>query len=548
MALNTLSLLLTPHQVFIDSANTNSDYKVAQGATERGAEACSLQAAQDDRLSNDGIRSNQNWYNRDWKISRPIRILKKFLLLSSLITTICLISSLQFAIAASKNSSNSSGGGSDRNSDNPTPYGYQQLRPIEDEIKLNDRNNCQSMQQEVNSLFRDYKSTCAATNQTNCDALISSCYPDGESSGGLMDQIKPMLTQAVSHFMSGAGTMYGTCPQLTGSDYASAKTEIMDRIKDAKREIEDAQKDLADKQTENERSKNDAQADQDKSEKDAADDIAKLKEDQQEALKNAADESRKVQKEIMNLTTTIKGKASVLAQKINARIASTQLLTDDFIRNGCLQELVDARKKYTELMGNLSNGIGSNVGSAKSVYDQQKKFLETSWQFCMQKGLQSRLTQNQQAMAEEAQMRQEIQDAQQSITMLNDQINQDKMNLNYTIQNFTNKELVIKTDLYKQAMNLQNKVNTLAQDTYRQTQLFMNKQAQSNSDMIQFQRDLQELGAPPPRGATETLAKAHGKYSEYIAAQTEYETTCRSYIKQKGRSPAGHGHSSRTKK
>jgi|GEM_PF-2832513 len=41
---------------------TNSDYKVAQGATEGGAEACSLQAAQDDRLSNDGIRSNRNLY------------------------------------------------------------------------------------------------------------------------------------------------------------------------------------------------------------------------------------------------------------------------------------------------------------------------------------------------------------------------------------------------------------------------------------------------------------------------------------------------------
>jgi len=43
-------------------SNTNSDYKVAQGATEGGTEACSLQAAPDDRPSNDGIRSKRNWY------------------------------------------------------------------------------------------------------------------------------------------------------------------------------------------------------------------------------------------------------------------------------------------------------------------------------------------------------------------------------------------------------------------------------------------------------------------------------------------------------
>jgi len=43
---------------------TNSDYKVDRGATEGDAEACSLQAAQADRPSNDGIRSKRNWYNK----------------------------------------------------------------------------------------------------------------------------------------------------------------------------------------------------------------------------------------------------------------------------------------------------------------------------------------------------------------------------------------------------------------------------------------------------------------------------------------------------
>jgi len=46
----------------VSQCNTNSDYKVAQGATEGGAEACSLQAAQEDRLSKDGIRRKRNWY------------------------------------------------------------------------------------------------------------------------------------------------------------------------------------------------------------------------------------------------------------------------------------------------------------------------------------------------------------------------------------------------------------------------------------------------------------------------------------------------------
>jgi len=50
--------------------NTNSDYKVAQGAIEGGAEACSLQVAQDDRPSNDGIRSKRNWYNSDYKVAQ----------------------------------------------------------------------------------------------------------------------------------------------------------------------------------------------------------------------------------------------------------------------------------------------------------------------------------------------------------------------------------------------------------------------------------------------------------------------------------------------
>jgi|GEM_PF-3854988 len=42
--------------------NTKFDYKVDQGVTEGDVEACSLQAAQGDRPSNDGIRSNRIWY------------------------------------------------------------------------------------------------------------------------------------------------------------------------------------------------------------------------------------------------------------------------------------------------------------------------------------------------------------------------------------------------------------------------------------------------------------------------------------------------------
>jgi len=41
--------------------NTKSHYKVGQGAAEGNAEACSLQAAQGDRPSNDGIRSHRIW-------------------------------------------------------------------------------------------------------------------------------------------------------------------------------------------------------------------------------------------------------------------------------------------------------------------------------------------------------------------------------------------------------------------------------------------------------------------------------------------------------
>jgi|GEM_PF-494656 len=43
--------------------NTNSDNKVDQGATDGDAETSSLKAAQGDRPSNDGIRSNWIWYN-----------------------------------------------------------------------------------------------------------------------------------------------------------------------------------------------------------------------------------------------------------------------------------------------------------------------------------------------------------------------------------------------------------------------------------------------------------------------------------------------------
>jgi len=44
-------------------SNTKSVYKLDQGATEGGAEACSLQVEQEDRLSNDGIQSHRTWSN-----------------------------------------------------------------------------------------------------------------------------------------------------------------------------------------------------------------------------------------------------------------------------------------------------------------------------------------------------------------------------------------------------------------------------------------------------------------------------------------------------
>jgi len=49
----------------IHSSNTKSVYKVDQSATEGDAEACSLQAAQGNGPSNDGIRSNRIWYKSE---------------------------------------------------------------------------------------------------------------------------------------------------------------------------------------------------------------------------------------------------------------------------------------------------------------------------------------------------------------------------------------------------------------------------------------------------------------------------------------------------
>gem|GEM_PF-5758491 len=57
--------------------NTNSDYKVDQGATEGDAEDCSLQAAQCDRPSNDGIRSKWNWY-KDSEFQRSWDSMREF--------------------------------------------------------------------------------------------------------------------------------------------------------------------------------------------------------------------------------------------------------------------------------------------------------------------------------------------------------------------------------------------------------------------------------------------------------------------------------------
>jgi|GEM_PF-1442158 len=55
------------HTVLVETEmlcfDNNSDYIGDQGATEGGPEACSQQAAQCDRPSNDGIGSKWNWYD-----------------------------------------------------------------------------------------------------------------------------------------------------------------------------------------------------------------------------------------------------------------------------------------------------------------------------------------------------------------------------------------------------------------------------------------------------------------------------------------------------